>query len=486
MENILKQQQITNSRLLRLENRSIELRNVLEEIFKSISLVADSSSSVKELITVSVGSLEKLEDISVDNSKQLAISNISDNKGNANMFDMVQSGIQIIITKLEDISNALMNYSGIPMTYGAQSVASTEEEQREMLKIDQRQVTLLEHIAEKLGTENDVAITEQPKEDGGFLGTITKMLGAVGGFLAPLLKNLPKMFGNLFDMIGNGLRKALGVIFSPAKILTGLAKRLGPVAIVGSLISGISDAIETYDPKDSISEMIPKVIKSFFGGVLEFLSFGTLGKEEVEQWFSGLSDWVSLNLIEPVMNFFTSIGEKLTSLKLWWDEFDMVGLVSNGINDITNKITKAFEDVVKWFSDLTIGGVLKTLGVDPKIADSAQQVYDTVTNATSDAAEATAASTQRGLDFLSDTFGFSDNLNDALGPMNYPISKSRDISPIPKTPAEVPNGMSSEMSAQGNSVTVVNNYNTNSVNAPSSTVVAGRPASNSSLPKVLY
>lgn len=493
MESILKQQRMTNNDLPRLEDRSNEVENTLQEIHKSMALVAHSTSSVKDLILVSVGSLEKIEDVSIDNSKQLALSNVSESKDSNMLFDMLQSGIQIMITKLEDIESALLNFSGIPMTYGAQNVTNSGEIQRESIKIEQRQVSLLEHIAESLDS-NQVGPQPEVKEDsGGFLSTITKMLGAVGGLIAPLFKALPKLFGGIFDLIGKGLKGAFSAIFSPGSLLRTLGKTLGPVAIIGSLINGISDAIDAYDPEDPLSEMIPKVIKSFFGGMLEFISMGTLGQEEINEWFTSLSDWFSLNIIDPFMNFFSNIGEKLGALKTWWDEFDLVKTVSEGINDITSKISKAFKDVVEWFSELTIGGILKTLGVSPEIADTTQKVYDSVTGATQDAitttVDAAGAVKEKVTGFFGGAFDSISNFFSGDDVESNTLKAERiedaNIKPSIKTLADVPNQMSSETMNTAQQVTIINNNNsTSNVNAPTSNVVAGRPASNNTLPNV--
>jgi len=106
-----------------------------------------------------------------------------------------------------------------------------------------------------------------------------------------VVKKLKRNFLKLIKKLFNP--KLLMKIFSPKnllKVLFGVLKVAGPigliVSIVGSLVSGFYDAWNEYQESGDIFESL----KAGLGGVLDFLTFGLFGKEEIDKLFKWIPE----------------------------------------------------------------------------------------------------------------------------------------------------------------------------------------------------
>jgi len=102
-----------------------------------------------------------------------------------------------------------------------------------------------------------------------------------------LKRNFLKIIKKMFNP------KLLMKIFSPKnllKVLFTVLKVAGPigliVSIVGSLVSGFYDAWNEYQESGDIFESL----KAGLGGVLDFLTFGLFGKEEIDKLFKWIPE----------------------------------------------------------------------------------------------------------------------------------------------------------------------------------------------------
>lgn len=128
----------------------------------------------------------------------------------------------------------------------------------------------------------------------------------------------------LIGLLKDGLIRGLKKLFNPKalmKVLGKLARFAGPVGLiitaVGGLFSGITAAWDKWKESGSLFE----AYKSFLGGIVNFLTFGLLGEEEVNKVFDAIGsflepliegmkgiyytvkDWIVNNVGIPKMNF---------------------------------------------------------------------------------------------------------------------------------------------------------------------------------------
>ena len=113
--------------------------------------------------------------------------------------------------------------------------------------------------------------------------------------------------GGLLGLVGKfgaGISAAFKKVFNFKNILKVFKKIFLPIAIIGSLFSGIKDGFERYKKTESISE----AIFAGLGGVLEFLTFGFFGEDTIRNIYDNLSKFY-----DPVANSIKEIFGKIKS-----------------------------------------------------------------------------------------------------------------------------------------------------------------------------
>ena len=108
----------------------------------------------------------------------------------------------------------------------------------------------------------------------------------------------------LVSMFGSGIAAAFKEVFNFKNILKVFKKIFLPIAIIGSLFSGIKDGFERYKETNKISD----AIFAGLGGVLEFLTFGFFGEDTIRNIYDNLSKFY-----DPVANSIKEIFGKIKS-----------------------------------------------------------------------------------------------------------------------------------------------------------------------------
>jgi len=112
--------------------------------------------------------------------------------------------------------------------------------------------------------------------------------------------------GSLLDtimrMFASGFTKAISMLLNPKVLFKLFSKIFLPVAIIGSLFSGIMDGFKRYQETGSFSE----AIIAGLGGMLKFLTFGIFGEDTVRNLIASVSDFLS-PVIDTIGNIFTGI-----------------------------------------------------------------------------------------------------------------------------------------------------------------------------------
>lgn len=170
---------------------------------------------------------------------------------------------------------------------------------------------LLGKIVENTSGQKDGAKAIKPEKAGEGEGK--------GGFLDTIMA-----------FFSEGFMKALTKIFNPANILKSLGKVFAITMVIGSLVNGIMDGFEEFTKSGDIG----KALIAGLGGVLSFLTFGLVDKEDVAKIVESVGDFVKKNIVEPLGAFFKNIKDGI------------LNLISNiGIPEIKFKIPVINKDV---------------------------------------------------------------------------------------------------------------------------------------------
>ena len=261
--------------------------------------------------------------------------------------------------------------------------SAAREEAIEANRERKKQVTLLEKIEENTRGGGQEDEGEEEEKSKGLLGAIFGLFGAIKnfsvvGFVGGLFKGLFGAMGRaimsglsgIASFLGKGLL-ALGRTIFSLKFLKTFITRIFPLAaIFATLGAGIYAAFQSFMNGGTIGE----IIGNFFGGMLEFITFGLIDSESVVEAVTGFFEWVG-GIWESIKDTFNSAMETVSG---FIDEYivtpisDMFsylgGLFSEYIGDpirnafeviggflneyLVEPITNAFSGLAEWFSGI--------------------------------------------------------------------------------------------------------------------------------------
>lgn len=161
------------------------------------------------------------------------------------------------------------------------------------------------------------AVTPTPeKKDGG------------GGFL-----------DSIMSLFADGFISGIKKLFSPKMLGQILKKVFLPIAIIGTLFSGITDGFKKYQETGSFGE----AILAGLGGMLKFLTFGLFGEDTLKSMWEAVSGF-----LEPITDTISSI---FTGIKDFFKKiFGMGGEEDKGKDKIP-KVTAQQPDPSKFAQD---------------------------------------------------------------------------------------------------------------------------------------
>lgn len=203
--------------------------------------------------------------------------------------------------------------------------SKSEEDRREENRYRERVIDALEKQPVKVNTE-----TGQEESGGLFKGKLGKVFS---GLLAPLITMGKSFVNSALSFVVRGIPKLITKVFVPA-------------LIVASLFSGVMESLNVYKETGSIG----KAITGFFGGVLDFVTFGFFGTEELESLISTVSEF-----IEPIKGALMKPFAVLSDLTNGW-----VDSASSFISDNFGEFASIGEKIVskvKEIKDWIVGGV---------------------------------------------------------------------------------------------------------------------------------
>ena len=110
------------------------------------------------------------------------------------------------------------------------------------------------------------------------------------------------ILGNIAGFIGGALIEAIKFLFNPMAIIRLLSRLALPALIIGTIVSGIISGWKKYQETGSFVESII----SYAGGMLEFLTLGLFGDEQLRNLLSLLG-----NVFKPVIDSVSKIFESI-------------------------------------------------------------------------------------------------------------------------------------------------------------------------------
>jgi hypothetical protein len=111
------------------------------------------------------------------------------------------------------------------------------------------------------------------------------------------------LLDNVMNFFSNGFMSAVKSIFNVKTLGKIFTKVFLPLTIVATLFSGFKDGFEKYKETGNLKE----AIVSGLGGMLDFVSFGLFGEDQLKNVFESMSSF-----FEPIMS---KISEVFTGIK---------------------------------------------------------------------------------------------------------------------------------------------------------------------------
>lgn len=213
------------------------------------------------------------------------------------------------------------------------------------------------------------------------------------------------LLGAIWNIIKTGLIAAIAYIFTPANLLKILGKVFIIATIFASLFQGITDAFNKWKETGSIKD----AIITGLGSILDFLTFGLFGEDNVKKMFKAVEDFIN-----PIIQ---SISETITAIKDW---------VANniGIPKIGFKVLGKEVAIGPWYPFKN----------DPTSEEPQKTQTPVVANVKDDSSTPAAAGTESKSGSMSDYSAGAKALQEKYG--NVSANESSPTFELPKNAAE--------------------------------------------------
>jgi len=227
-----------------------------------------------------------------------------------------------------DVNVMRQNLQKLVKLWGGQAVTKKEaDESEEERKQD------ISYFAEQDKKEAELEGQRQTPASKAVTPTPEKKEGGSGG----LLDSIMSMFSDGFI---SGIKK----LFSPKILGQVLKKVFLPIAIIGTLFSGITAGFKKYQETGSFGE----AIIAGLGGMLKFLTFGLFGEDTLKSMWEAVSGFLD-PITETISGIFTGIKDFFKKI------FGMGGEEDKGKDKIP-KVTPQQPDPSKFALDAAKAG----------------------------------------------------------------------------------------------------------------------------------
>jgi hypothetical protein len=218
-----------------------------------------------------------------------------------------------------DMNVLRQNISKLVNLKGKESKVKAEGKADKFFQTEELREAKLEEERKKNAPTKDTKEKKEPKEE--------KKEG--GGLLSGLMDMLNPM--NLLKGLFMGIVGAFSALFSGGSIFAILSKIFVPAMIIGGLINGIMDGINTWKESGSITDALISAV----GGFLQFVTFGLFNENDLRKGMD-----TALTYLNPL----------LLSVTQFFD--DMVTTIKNNVGIPAIPFSK--------FTTITFPGWLQT------------------------------------------------------------------------------------------------------------------------------
>ena len=167
---------------------------------------------------------------------------------------------------------------------------------------------------------------------------------------------------SIVQMFSGGFTSAIRTLFSPKMLMKVFSKVFVPLAIIGTLFSGITAGFKKYQETGNLGE----AIVSGLGGMLNFVTFGLFGEDTLKSLFDSISGF-----FQPITDTISSI---FTGIK------DFVKGLFGGKVDVKDDAPAKADDVKPTMPDPKqfATGMARVSGVSEEKATDIGGVFDAV------------------------------------------------------------------------------------------------------------
>ena len=114
---------------------------------------------------------------------------------------------------------------------------------------------------------------------------------------------------SIMSLFSGGFTNAIKTIFSPKSLMKVFSKVFLPIAIIGTLFSGIMDGFKRYQETGDLGNSIVAGL----GGMLKFVTFGLFGEDTLKSLFDSISGFFQ-PITDTISSIFTGIKDFVKGL----------------------------------------------------------------------------------------------------------------------------------------------------------------------------
>ena len=192
-------------------------------------------------------------------------------------------------------------------------------------------------------------------------------------------------FAELLDNLANGqvdtagwekFGEVLGVIATVIVSLIAVIKTIVAIKKVWAVVQGIVNAVMAASP---ITWIIMAIVALIAIIILLVANWDKVKAAVQAVWdkivsvFSGIADWFKANVIDPVVNFFTSLWDSITSIVS-----NIKDAIVNGLTTAIDWIKSLPSQALQWGKDIILGIVDGIKGAVSAIGDAVKGVADKI------------------------------------------------------------------------------------------------------------
>lgn len=206
------------------------------------------------------------------------------------------------------------------------------------------------------------------KDDGSELGKVFDVLkislgGVLGGFIGSMVSNFKSVLKN----VAKAIPKLLSKLFLP-------------VTIVMGLFSGVTEAIDEFKKTGSVKD----AVIGFFGGILDFLTFGLLGTDSINSVVDSISSYIQplfdtlKKPFEYVSNWLDGIfgAENMDSAFDFLRKLNPVTIMIDNIKFMFESVTKLIDNIMNIDYGKIISEQVKSMLPDNVIGDKIKGLFE--------------------------------------------------------------------------------------------------------------